>query len=198
MTKQICAVFTTALLIAGSSCTNKVTRIDPVSTTDLSGAWNDTDSRLVAQEMIADCMSRPWLARDYPSKRPTLIVGNIRNQSHEHINVQTFVKDMERELLNSGVVDFVASKSERVQLREEKADMNSGTTSEATRKELDQESGADLMLIGSINTIADQEGSTAVMFYQVNLELVQIESNRKVWIGEKKIKKQIKRNRTKL
>lgn len=39
----------------------KVSRIDVEETVDLSGNWNDTDSRLVADEMISDALSRPWL-----------------------------------------------------------------------------------------------------------------------------------------
>jgi penicillin-binding protein activator len=53
------------------------------------------------------------------------------------------------------------------------------------------------MLIGTLNTIVDQEGNKAVVFYQTNLELVEIESNRTVWIGEKKIKKYVERATTK-
>jgi hypothetical protein len=53
------------------------------------------------------------------------------------------------------------------------------------------------MLIGTINTIRDEAGGTAVMFYQTNLELINMANNIKVWIGEKKIKKLIKRSKTK-
>jgi PBP1b-binding outer membrane lipoprotein LpoB len=102
---------------------------------------------------------------------------------------------MERALLNSGKVDFVATKSEREQLRDEKADMGENA-SVYTAKSMGEETGADLMLIGTINTIVDQEGNKAVVFYQTNLELVEIESNRKVWIGEKKIKKYVERAKT--
>jgi hypothetical protein len=56
-----------------------------------------------------------------------------------------------------------------------------------------EETGADLMMIGTINSIPDQDGGKAVVFYQTNMELVEIESNRKVWIGEKKIKKYVER-----
>ncbi|MBD3320166.1 MAG: penicillin-binding protein activator LpoB [Chitinivibrionales bacterium] len=186
-----------ALSIIG--CGGKqVTRIDPNTTTDLSGKWNDTDSRLVAEEMIDDCLSRPWLNNNYPNSQPTIIVGNVRNKSHEHINVETFVKDLERTLINSGEVEFVASKDERIQIREEKADQMSGNASEETMKMAGNETGADLMLIGSINTIADQEGNKRVMYYQVDMELIEIESNKKLWIGNKKIKKHITKSKAKL
>lgn len=175
------------------SCTTRVSRVESNSTIDLSGKWNDTDSRLVAEEMIRDCLSQRWLYKwESQNKRPTVIVGKIVNKSHEHINVETFVKDLERALLNSGKVDFVASKTEREQLREEKADMQENASAQ-TAKSLGEETGADLMLIGTINTIVDQEGGKAVIFYQTNLELVEIESHRKVWIGEKKIKKFVER-----
>ncbi|MBT8341666.1 MAG: penicillin-binding protein activator LpoB, partial [Desulfatitalea sp.] len=54
---------------------------------------------------------------------------------------------------------------------------------------------ADYMLKGAINTITDRVEGKEVRYYQVNLELIDIESNRKVWIGDKKIKKLVKQSR---
>ncbi|MDO5576324.1 MAG: penicillin-binding protein activator LpoB [Fibrobacter sp.] len=191
--KVICLLL--PLLVVG--CSTKVARVQSDSTIDLTGKWNDTDSRLVANEMINDCLSQRWLfSWEEKNQRPTVIVGKVVNKSHEHISVETFTKDMERALLNSGKVDFVATKTERDQLREEKADQ-AENASVYTAKSAGEETGADLMLIGTINTIVDQEGNKAVVFYQTNLELVEIESNRKVWIGEKKIKKYVERAKTK-
>ena len=177
-------------------CTTKVSRVQSDSTIDLTGKWNDTDSRLVAEEMIKDCLGQRWLFKwEEQNKRPTVIIGKVVNKSHEHISVETFTKDMERALLNSGKVDFVATKTEREQLRDEKADM-ADNASVQTAKSMGEETGADLMLVGTLNTIVDQEGAKAVVFYQTNLELIEIESNRKVWIGEKKIKKFVERAKT--
>lgn len=169
---------------------NTVARIDAGSTTDLSGKWNDTDSRLVADEMINDCLGRPWynkMAGDL-GRNPTVVVGRVKNKSHEHINVETFTKDMERALINSGMVDFVADASARAELRAE-VDEQMGNTTEETRKDRGMETGADLMLTGSINSIIDQEGNKSVVFYQIDLELTDLQSHKKIWIGDKKIKK---------
>jgi uncharacterized protein (TIGR02722 family) len=194
-----CSLAALCLAAAGGCGGKKVTRVAADSTIDLSGKWNDTDSRLVSEEMIGDCLSRPWYTSKYASKTPvpTIIVGDVRNKSHEHINVETFVKDLERNLINSGKVEFVASKIERGQMRDEKVDQ-AGHSSGETAKQADQETGADLMLIGSINTIADQEGSKSVMYYQIDLELIEIQTNKKLWIGDKKIKKYITRSSTSL
>lgn len=174
------------------ACSTRVERIDADSTTDLSGRWNDTDSRLVSEEMIADMLSRPWIEqhRAMEGNRPAVIVGDIVNRSHEHINTQTFINDIERALINSGRVDFVANRAERGAVREERRDQDTHAR-EGTRNEMGQELGADYMLSGSINSIVDAEGKRQVVFYQVDLELISMADNRKVWIGQKKIKKDI-------
>jgi uncharacterized protein (TIGR02722 family) len=165
---------------------------------DLSGRWNDTDSRLVSEEMIKDALSQRWLYRwEAENKVPNVIVGKVTNKSHEHISVETFTKDMERALLNSGSVNFVASSNERSQLRAER-DEQVGNVSEETRSAHGNETGADFMMIGSINTIVDQEGKRSVIYYQVNMELINLETNAKVWIGEKKIKKFVQKSSAKL
>lgn len=184
-------IFLSSLLL--TACSTQVTRMDADETVDLSGEWNDTDSRLVAEEMIADALSRPWIS-NYVGKQgssPAVIVGTVRNLSHEHINVNTFVADMERALVNSGRVEFVASSSERGEIREERKDQDLNAT-EKTRNAAGQEAGADFMLKGQINTIVDVEGKKQVRYYQIDLTMISMADNRKVWLGQKKIKKLVK------
>jgi uncharacterized protein (TIGR02722 family) len=180
-----------ALMLNG--CSTEVKRVGVEEVKDLSGNWNDTDSRLVSEEMIRDSLSTGWIDRHEKKsgKAPAVIVGNIRNLSHEHINTNTFVADLERAFVNSGRVDVVASKAEREGIREERADMDLNAT-EASRKEMGKETGSDYMLIGTINTIIDASGSEQIRFYQVDLTLVSLSDNRKVWTGQKKLKKDVK------
>ncbi|MFQ5487712.1 MAG: penicillin-binding protein activator LpoB [Gammaproteobacteria bacterium] len=182
------SIFLMLALLAG--CATRVARIETDEVRDLSGTWNDTDSRLVSEEMIADLLSRPWVGefRGREGKAPAVIVGEVLNLSHEHINVQTFVNDMERALINSGQVIFVASRLERQEVREERQDQDVHAR-EDTRKPMGRELGADFMLKGTINTIFDTEGKRQVRYYQVDLTLISLADNRKVWLGQKKIKK---------
>jgi hypothetical protein len=177
-------------------CSTKVNRIAPDEVVDLSGAWNDTDSRLVSEEMIADMLERPWVGdfRAATGKRPAVIVGTVRNLSHEHINLNTFVADMERSMVNSGRVDFVASSFERGEIRDERRDQDLHAREE-TRKAMGQELGADFMLQGQINTIIDHASKDQVRYYQVDLTLISLTDNRKVWLGQKKIKKFVERSK---
>lgn len=193
---KLISTFLISVALAGlTACGQQVTRVESDTVTDLSGNWNDTDSRLVADEMIQDALSRAWLTRfnREQGKAPTVIVGNVRNLSHEHINTRTFIADIERALINSGEVDFVASSEEREEVRSERKDQDLHATEE-TRKAMGQETGADFMLKGTINTIIDAISDEQVRFYQVDLTLIDLASNRKVWVGQKKIKKAIEKS----
>ena len=188
--RLILATFITLLV---SACGTQVKRVDVDESIDLSGAWNDTDSRMVSDEMITDMLERPWV-KNYSRKHnslPAVIVGEVRNLSHAHIIVRTFVADIERAMVNSGQVNFVASSTERKEIRDERKEQDINA-SDATRNAMGQEMGADFMLKGSINTIIDMEGKTQLRYYQVDLTLISLADNRKVWLGQKKIKKLVK------
>jgi uncharacterized protein (TIGR02722 family) len=186
-----------SLILSGCAAKKTVERIDPETTIDLSGRWNDTDSRVVSQAMIVDCLNHPWITQHMSTsmgKKPSVIVGSMRNKSTEHIAVKTFVNDIERAFINSGQVSVVASVVEREELRTEKEDQRVFASPE-TIKQMGKELGADYMMTGEINTIQDQEGGQKVTFYQVDLTLTNVETNMKVWMGQHKIKKFITRSR---
>ena len=195
MMKRPLAVAVALALGAGCASGTQVRRMDVNEVKDISGRWNDTDSRLVAEEMIQDSLSRAWLATATARKgsQPTVIVQAVRNSSMEHINTDTFVEDLQRALINSGRVQFVASAAERGELRAERADQDVNA-SDATRKAHGQETGADYALSGTINSIQDREGGESVVLYQINLKLLDMKSNQIVWNGQKKIKKNVSRS----
>ena len=195
----ICTLFTSIIIFSGCSASKQVSRVESDTTIDLSGRWNDTDSRMVAEEIIGDCLNHTWINDHGISAggKPVVIVGGIRNKSMEHIAVATFISDIERAFINSGKVRTVSSASERGEIREERADQGEHAALE-TIKRMGRELGADYMMTGEINTIEDREGGDLVLFYQTDLTLTNIETNEKIWIGQKKIKKFIERKRFKM
>ncbi|HEU5202407.1 MAG TPA: penicillin-binding protein activator LpoB, partial [Nitrospira sp.] len=154
------------VLIGFSGCggETRVTRVDSGVVTDLSGRWNDTDSRMVAESMVKEALEYPWLNNFSQSKRrqPVVVVGTVMNNSHEHINVQTFVTDLERELTNSQKVTFVAAKNEREEVRTERKEQ-AMYSREDTQKSPGKEIGADYMMKGMIATILDEADGTKAM-----------------------------------
>jgi len=186
-----------AAFLNGCGHETKVTRVDTGIVTDLSGRWNDTDSQMVAEAMVKEALANPWLGNFTKAKNrePVVIVGTVLNKSHEHINVQTFVSDLERELTNSQKVTFVAGKGEREEVRDERREQ-AVHAREDRQKAPGKELGADYMMRGSIATILDEQDSAKAVFYQIDLEMVDMENNVKAWFGQKKIKKVIERKRT--
>jgi uncharacterized protein (TIGR02722 family) len=188
--------------IGFSSCGSSspsIQRVDAEALIDLSGYWNDSDVRIVCETLINDCLDSPRIAQVAAAKGdlPVVIVGSFRNQSDEHIDTSIISRRMEMAILNSGVLDFVASSSERGELREERAEQQSWASDE-TAKDYANETGADFMLTGSVRTMVDQAGNQSVRTYFVYAELTEIESNRRIWIGENdEIKKVITRPKVK-
>ncbi|MBC7507633.1 MAG: penicillin-binding protein activator LpoB [Ferruginibacter sp.] len=186
---SIVAIF----VLITSSCSRKVTRIDPAETPDISGKWNNNDSRLTAEEMISQVLTANWLTNHNQAKgkKPVVIVGMVTNKSHEHIEAETFMNDLERSFITTSKVGLVQSGKKREELRGEKADQQSNA-SQSTMKKFGLENGADYILQGSINSIVDAYKKKKSVTYQVNLELTNIETNEVVWIGDKKIAKLVK------
>ena len=191
-TKSI-VLFAVIIFFASGCATRTVSRVDPADQIDLSGRWNDTDSRQVAEEMTRDVMSKPWLERftGQNQRPPVVIVGLVVNRSHEHIEAETYINDMEREFVNSGRVRVVENDFFRDKLREEKEQQQTNASVE-TQSKIANELGADFMLFGTINSTVDQYKKEKVVSYKVNMEMVNLESTEKVWIGDKEIKKYIK------
>ena len=173
-----------------TACSGSVKRLDTNEDVMLSDRWNDTDSRLVAEEMMSDMLTFPWF-RDYNFSNkgnPTVIVQTIRNKTSEHIPVDTFINDIKRSLLRAGKVDFVVSGAERDDIRNEREEQELNAAPETVAK-FGLEQGAGFALSGTINSIIDSNGDQRVSFYQVDLKLIDMTTNREVWNGQKKIKK---------
>jgi penicillin-binding protein activator len=184
------------IVMGGCTSETNVTRVDTNVVTDLSGHWNDTDSRFVAEAMVKEALASHWLD-DFTHQRhrpPVVVVGTILNRSYEHIDTETFIMDLERELGNAQAVRFVAARGEREEVREERRDQAVHAQDE-TQKRPGKELGADYMLGGTISSILDEAAGVKAVFYQVDLELIDVESDTTAWFGQKKIKKVIERKR---
>jgi len=186
------------LMLAAAGCGGGkvVTRVDPGEQIDLSGSWNDVDSQNVATDLVAQITGAAWVENHLVAKgrRPTIIVGVIRNRTVEHIPMKTLTADLERSFINSGRVQVVASPDEREQIRQERAEQQDFASQE-TMARWGREHGADYMLVGELNTLIDQEGREQVKFYQTDTYLVDLETNIKVWAGQTKTKKFISTGR---
>ena len=185
---RFCYVIVFAILLLG--CARQVQRINPDEQVDLSGRWNDVDSKQVSEAMITDVMSRPWRETFFLAneRKPVVIVGFVENKTHEHIDEGVFIKDLERNFVNTGLIRLVQNATFREKVRGERADQQEFASLE-TQKKWGNELGADFMLFGTISAVVDAYKRRKITFYKVNLILTDMETNETVWIGDKEIKK---------
>ena len=183
----------TLYLLLGGSCQRSITRIDPATPIDLSGRWNDSDSRMVAEKMIDELFASQKF-KEYSNeigKKPTLIVGIIKNKTSEHIDAANYIKKFELAIYNANFAELVESDEFRDKLRQERAEQQD-FADPATMAKWGKEIGADLMLFGEMTSETDTYNKKRVVNYITTLFLTDIETNRRVWYGQHEIIKLVK------
>jgi uncharacterized protein (TIGR02722 family) len=190
-------VLVVIVLLAGCGG-REVTRTDPDLVTDLSGYWNETDAHMVADSIVDQCLDGRWLtefgtgdrSRGERVPQPVVVVGSIFNESSEHINTDLFMNEIERALLESGEVKIAAGGASRGEVRAERSDQRIFSSPE-TAAEYGREIGADYVMTGNIGSIVDEEDHTRSIYYQISIELIDVETALKAWMGSLEIKKMI-------
>ena len=176
-----------------NSCARRtVTRVEPNKVIDLSGRWNETDARLCAESLVSQALGGDWLGNfsNEQKRKPVVVVGLVRNNSHEHLDTEIFIKDVEKAFIKSALIRLVQAGERRNELRGERADQQDFASTE-TMKKFGKELGADFIMQGTVKSIVDSYGKEKTTFWQVDLELTNLETNEIVWIGDYKGKKYI-------
>jgi hypothetical protein len=168
------------LLLMFAACA----RIDPAPV-EKSSEWTDVDADEVAAAMIQDCLSSTWPETwsKERGRKPVVRLHPIRNKTDAYIDYRYFTKQLEAALLRSGRVDVVSSLEEAGAAREERDDQALHASDE-TAKPHQNETGSDFILTG---WILSEGGGTKS--YLTSLELVETETQKKAWVGQKRIKK---------
>jgi len=181
------------LIITLVSCSRNVTRIDPSTQIDLSGRWNDTDSRTVADQMIHDLFKSDSFKKyaDALGRKPVIVISSIKNKTSEHIDAGNYIKKFEIVIHNSGIADLVESEEFRDKVRQERAEQQD-FADPATAARWGKELGADVILFGEMNSETDAYQKKRVVNYITTLYLTDIETNRRIWYGQHEIKKFVK------
>ncbi len=193
----LAAAVTAAAVLSGCGGARQraITRVDPNAVIDVDYRWTGDDAREVYRALVDDALYRQWVdnwMREHGGQRPVVIIGPIHNRTQDYID-EVFATEWQRELLNSQRIRFVARADQRQALRDERLQGQEWNTPE-TRKQMRAELGADLMLLGSINDNVQRsaDNRTIVKEYNVNLQLINIESNELLWSGSHAVKKLVR------
>jgi hypothetical protein len=153
------------------------------------GRWDSQDSRITARKMASDCLSKPWYG--FYSERgvlPRVMLGEIRVKDRLNFNTQEFIRDVEQVLINSGKIEYLVQPALRNHNRGKNLPVNDEGFKDVPVQTSDGEVDAELLLCGKITTYAEAEGSETVLFCHIQLQLIDIQSNRMVWLGSEEIR----------
>lgn len=190
------SAFVASLLALGVfGCASQKSTDPQVSRTDqaidVSGEWNDVDADAVATAIIQDCLSSPWIQEwrnAHEQKRPVVRLYPIKNKTAGYIDYRYFTKQIEQAFVRSGLVDVVSSREEAEDVRDEREDQATHA-SDDTAKAHGGELGSDFILNGWILTQDDRGEAKEVRAYLTSIEIIEVATQRKAWVGEKRIKK---------
>lgn len=183
-----------ALALTGCGETT-VVRTASSGSRDLSGRWNDVDSKNVSIDIKDRALKASWPDRymEKNKKNPTVVLGKfIVRADGEVINTDIFLKALRNEFINSGKIDVLDDPEQTRAILTDQA----GYADKA--KELGKELAADYVLKGSINVQNDSEGRNSVKFYVVDFELTDIQTRKIVWADRTDpIRKEVEQSRFK-
>ncbi len=144
--------------------------------------WTEHDTHLVARELVAEMLSRSWVQniQAITGHTPVLLLGVLRNESGEQIDLDILAKELSRELLSSGMLRLVAPREEH--------DLHAASAYSGDQDPVRQraeDTGADLILQGCLQLIRDQNGTNISKRYELTLQLLRADSGEMVWTGRK-------------
>jgi len=171
----LCCGFSLLLIGCGTSSSRLTSNAQEV-------IWNDTDAQLVAEKMINELIAESWqdnsICNCAMKEEVSIAVAVVRDLSREQLDMHKFSRNLERKLLLANSPNlYVLAKDDQL-----------------SRNEWLKEADSDFILHGSINRIADELSGVNARFYQVNLVLVERETNITTWKGQTKIRKSTNQN----
>ncbi len=166
---------------------------DPNETRIIDVKWNEADARQTSEALVDSMLQKPWLSRyeKATQTRPILIIDEIENRTHEHIDTKAVTSSLHNKLINSGRVRFLNASQRAKILKEINYQNKSGMVDPAKAKRFGKQLGAGFMLSGHISsqTHSHPDLDFKTVYYQVDLTLTNLETSEIEWSEQSKVKK---------
>jgi uncharacterized protein (TIGR02722 family) len=159
---------------------------DPNVIEMLSDNFNENDLQLIAKKMVNSLASSPQFAQ--LQGRPIIVVGNMQNDTSEHIDMQSLADKLQVQLSRTGKFAFTDAQT-RQQIAQEYEYQQSGYVRPETAKGPGEQLGADFLLTGEISSIRQQVGSDELVYYKMTAKLHNLRTGVIEWTDEKELRK---------
>lgn len=158
---------------------------------NMNDRWSETDMQKVVQTLVKSMVGHRSISR---AKRPPVVmVTRLQNKTSEHIDTQSVMDMLKFEIINSGKIQFV-DKEARADMAEE-YEYQKDNASARTAKKKGNQTGADFVLNGRLDSIVQQIGDQKSVYYKVTLNLTNLQTGLIVWGGQKQLRKRFEKQR---
>ena len=176
---------------------------DATATETVNVAWGSTDLQTFSGEMVQSLMGAPGLnfldhSGKGDDKRIALYFGGIENLTGEHIDLGGLRDKMTASLVGKGKFRVVAEIQGQAEIEQQvRFQQGSGRVDPAQAKAFGKQLGADVVLFGALRDITKEKGrsletagvKTKDVYFQLVLQLVNIETGEIIWAEEGEIRK---------
>lgn len=165
---------------------------DPEEVILLDDKFNENDMQLMANTMVNSLIEYEDIKNS--TDRPLIMVGRVRNRTSEHVDMKAMTDKIRTALIRSGKFQF-SDKDAREELAEEYEYQTSGFVNPETAKSRGNQASVDFIITGDLSSNVQQVGKDKVVYYKLNVNLVDVDKNIIAWADEREVRKIYKKRR---
>ena len=152
--------------------------------------WSAKDLKDVSDYMAGSIKKAAFIASpQYTRERPRwMLARDMKNETDEHVNTRTIMEKIRTRLINEGIDNFIDDQAIEDILNQMKL-QQSGLFDNKTVAQIGKLVGAKLILRGTISSIRKKSDRKDIIYYNITLQLVNIQTGEIVWTDEKEIQR---------
>ena len=186
-------ILTGALLLGGCSSTT-VSYGDATETETVTVDYGSSDLQAIADKMADSMLASPATSEIAAGGRPVMFMDSIRNKTSEHIDTEAITDTLRTKLLSSGKFRFVDMSKVSAVKQQLEYQQSSGMVDPASMVRLGKQTGARYMVYGNLASIVKDNGKVKDVYYQMTMNLMDLQNGELLWADQKEIRKQAKKS----
>lgn len=190
MNAYVSGMMMVVLLIFVTSCATTIRQGISDDETVTGSDWSAKDVKEIADYMansISKAAAVPGSVL-YGKKTRWILARDLRNDTDEHVNTRTIMEKVRTKLIQAGIASFVDDQAVTDILNQLKF-QQSGLFDDKTVARVGKLVGAQYILRGTISSIRKRTERTDIIYYNVTLQAVDIETGEIIWTDEKELQR---------
>ena len=152
--------------------------------------WSVRDLKEVSDFMVDSVSSSLFVKKlaSQPELQRWMLARDLKNDTDEHVNTRTIMEKIRTGLMKRGIAGFVDDQALSDILNELKL-QQSGLFDNRSAARVGRLMGAKVILRGTLSSIRKRTSRTDIIYYNVTLQIVNIETGEILWTDEKEIRR---------